>query len=48
MEIYELFDKKFRIIILKKIDALREKTDNTAIRKTIREQNEKSKKEYIP
>ena len=47
MEIYELSDKEFRIILLKKFKELQENTDIqiNEIRKTMHEQNERFNKE---
>ena len=47
MEIHDLLDEEFKIIILKKFSELQEDTDRqlNEIRKTIYEQNEKFNKE---
>ena len=48
MEIYLLFDKEFKIIILKKLSELQENIGNNAIRKMIHEKkNENINKEIL-
>lgn len=45
-EVYDLSDKEFRIILLKKFSELQENTDNQMkLGKTVHEQNEKFSKE---